>query len=180
MALIVTLISYVFMVFLTLWLFDIYFTYKATKKLGKKVEINPIIKWVIGIRGSHLWAYKTFEIVAFSLLTYYIAFQAGEYMLSILNGVIIFYALIVSQGLLVYSKIYSSAKPAVFLMLLLVLYTLFFINLNYQLFFSSTKLSDALNQCNSEYATVYNECKGEEPPKDFSHDFDLNLMLPGA
>ena len=178
---ILPLIVYVFVVFLVLWTADFYLTFKCVKKLGKEIELNPIIKLLFRVRGSRLFVYKLFEIVIFSGLTYYVSLQSGPYMLSILYGLIFVYSLIVAQGLHVFNQAYSNIKPALVLFVFLVLYLIFCINLNFSLFYNTMQLSTALGKCNSEYVAVYSECKGTAPPMQFDlNKYNLDLVIPGV
>jgi len=106
--------------------------------------------------------------------------QSGPFMLYILYSLIIVYSLIVAQGLNIFNQVYSSVKPALFLIVFLVLYSIFFINLNYSLFYNTTELSSALNKCNSEYVSVYSECKGTLPTSQFdANKYGLEIVIPG-
>lgn len=180
------LILYVIAIFLTLWIADLYFTVKSVSKLGEKIEVNPIIRSMLKLKGKHIWAYKVVEIGIFGICAYVLyfrwieSFKEAQSILFVLFGLIFIYALLVAQGLNVYSQIYRRNKAGAILLLLFVFYTLFFVNLNYNLFSNNVSLSNELSSCNKEYVNVYSECKGIAPPKDFTKKFDLNLLLPGV
>ena len=167
--------------FVLLWLADAFLTLKSTQKVGSLIEINPLVKAVLSFRGRFFLFFKAVELVVFGALAYYVAFTDSVYLLFLLYLLILFYGVLVAQGLNVYSKIFQSNKPMVALFVIMVLFVLFFINLNYSIFYNSVKIAEETNRCNNEYAALYGECKGGVPPKSFSvSPFDLNIVIPGG
>lgn len=180
MIFIVPLIAYVIAVFLTLWVADIYFTTKVTARLGSAVEINPLIKFILQKKGKYLAIFKIVEITLFGAGAYLVVVQEGQLLLYALFMLIILYAILVAQGISIYSQIYKKSMPGVILFVLFVAYTLFFIDLTYAMFSNNAALSRGITNCNNEYVKVYSACKGAAPQKQFDANFDLNLFVPGG
>jgi len=167
--------------FLVLWLADAFLTLKSAKKVGSIIEINPIVKAVLSFRGKFFVIFKAVELIAFGALIFYVAFTDSVYLLYLLYILILFYGVLVAQGLNVYSKLFQSNRPMVTLFIIVILFVLFFINLNYSIFYNSVKIAEETNRCNNEYAVLYGECKGGVPQKSFHIDpFDLNIVIPGG
>ena len=100
------LIILTFAVFLVLWIADLFFTSKVTKLLGEKVEVNPLLRFVIGIRGRFLHLFKVAEILIFTYLLWQVSLLNEEMAFSILLGIILLYSFVVLAGM----KIYIDAK----------------------------------------------------------------------
>lgn len=178
---VLSLVVFVAVFFAVLWLADAFLTLKSAKKIGAIIEINPVLKVILSFRGKFFIIFKLVELLVFGALIFYIAFTDSVYLLYLLYFLILVYGILVAQGLNVYSKIFQSNKPTVVLFVIAVLFVLFFVNLNYSIFYNSVKIAEETNKCNNEYAKLYGECKGEAPQKSFRVDpFDLNITIPGG
>jgi len=152
------LIFLIFALFLVLWVSDLFFTISCIKKVGKNVEINPFIRLVMSTRSRFIWLFKFLEILVFSYLIWYVSNLNEELGFSLLLGVISVYSLVVLMGLKVFIDLTGKSTPVVLLFFVICVSLLLFIQLNHLEYRNKTTVSNALSECNSNYANCYTSC----------------------
>mgnify|MGYP001573989451 CR=1 FL=1 len=154
------LILITFGVFVLFWLGDLYLTLKTIKHLGKHLEINPIIRFVLRGRGRLIYLLKPLELAAFLYLLWFLTKFEGALSFNILLIFIFVYAMLVVNNAHVYYKITkkeSKAFKVIFVGLTIML--LFFVYLNYQLYLGLNISYDALAESNARYNKLFWQCE---------------------
>jgi hypothetical protein len=153
-------------IFLILWGGDIYFTYYGVKRYGSSVELNPILKSIIGVRRQFLGIFKVIEFCIFTYLVWQLMRLNEEHVFNILLGLILLYSVVVSAGIKVYidSEQGSSAVVAfVFLLSLCLLTSIYFIHMEYE---NRVVLASALMDCiSTKPDTILNSTVENAIPK---------------
>ena len=156
---IIPLITLTFAVFLILWISDLYFTTRSIKKIGKGVEMNPLLRGIIGIRAKFIWPFKILEVSIFSYILWRISTLNEEITFSVLLGLILVYSLVVVAGLKVFIDATRRSTPVLMLFMGILLSLLLFIHLNHVEYQNKIAVSNALSECSSRYANLYVACK---------------------
>jgi len=178
----IQLILIVFGVFLLFWLGDLYLTIKTTKRLGNKIEINPIIRFILRGRGKFVYLFKAIELVIFLYLIWFLASFEGVIPFYILLFFIFFYSLLVVNNAHIYFKVTKQESIAFKIIFIgLVIAMLLFIYLNYLLYLDLNTSYNALKESNNQYTNLYIQCQNNSPsapmPKNIS-DITSGLNLP--
>ena len=180
-----TLILLTFLVFVVLWVSDLYLTLKVVKKVGVKAEANPLLRKVLSFRGRFSWAFKGIELLLFLYLIYYLS-TFGTLPFYILLGYIFFYAILVANNSRVYFQVTKKSSPAFrYTFLIISLLLIMFIYLNFLFYSGLTLTFDELRTCQSEYKNVYRECYEEDISpqtsqelKDILETIDIKIPMP--
>jgi len=175
-----TLIALTFIAFLCLWLADLFFTSRVTKILGKGVEVNPMLSFIIGIRGRFLPLFKIVEISIFSFLLWQVVLLNEKMAFSILLAIIFVYSLAVLAGLKIYIDTIQNSAPVVMLFLLMMILIMVFIYLSYIEYQNKVSIYNALSECSSRYSELYYEYSSKTSnSSNFSSslEFDFNLTI---
>ncbi len=139
-------------VFLLFWFGDLYLTIKTVKHLGRKVEINPIIKFVLRGRGKLIYLFKSIELILFLYLIWFLNNFSGVIPFYILLVFIFLYAMLVVNNAHVYYKVTRKESGIFkFIFVGLVMAILFFIYLNYLLYLDLGVTYQALSESNNKY-----------------------------
>ncbi len=152
------LISLMFSIFIVLWISDLYFTVKSTEKTGNEIEVNPIMGTLLRLRGRFLWFFKLAELIVFSFLIWILSSANAETAFNIFLGLIFLYSILVAQGINIYIKAVGNAFPVALVFFAVCVIAILFIKINYDTFLNSILMSNALQTCNSEYASIYGNC----------------------
>ena len=150
------LILITFGVFVIFWLGDLYLTLKTVKHLGKDIEINPIIKFILKGRGRLIYLFKPLELIAFLYLIGFLNRFEAVIPFYILLVFIFFYAMLVVNNAHVFYKATqkeSIAFKVIFIGLTIAM--LFFIYLNYLLYLDLGISYDALAKSNDRYNELF-------------------------
>src|SRR3989344_1182615 len=169
-------------VFFLFWFGDFYITLKTIKINGSNIEINPILRRIFNYRRKFVYLFKIIEILIFSYLVYYITGLGGKISFNILLIFIFIYSLLVVNNAHVYSKITNQESFAFKLIfLILTLFIILFIYLNYLLYSDLNVTYNAISECNSKYISLYNTCNVSkiELPKVENILKELNLSVRG-
>lgn len=175
-----TLITLTFVVFLILWTSDLYFTTRSVREIGRDIEINPIIRFILRTRGRFIWPFKIAEIIIFSYLIWRLSFLNEEVTFSILMGGILFYSLVIVAGVKVFIEATKRSIPVVLIFLGICLSLFLFISLTYTEYQNKALISNALSDCNSKYALLYVQCTKNVTPIEASPTFKkygVNLTI---
>lgn len=154
------LILITFGVFVIFWLGDLIITVKTVKHLGDKVEINPIMRFILKSRGKFIYVFKIIELGVFFYLIWFLVTFEEALPFYILLLFILFYSLLVVNNAHIFYK--ATGKESLsfkFIYLGLVLAILFFIYLNYLLYLDLGTSYKALSSSNEKYSTLYWECR---------------------
>ena len=157
------------MVFVLFWLGDLYLTLKTIKHLGKHLEINPIIRFVLKSRGRLIYLLKPLELAVFLYLLWFLTKFEGALPFNILLVFIFVYAVLVVNNAHVYYQITkkeSKMFKAIFVGLTVMI--LFFVYLNYQLYLDFNISYDALAESNDRYNELFWQC----------NDKNVSITLP--
>lgn len=181
----IQLILIVFGVFLLFWLGDLYLTIKTTKHLGNKVEINPIIKFILRGRGRFIYLFKAIELGIFLYLIWFLTSFEGVIPFYILLFFIFFYSMLVVNNAHVYYKVTKKESIAFKIIFIgLVIAMLLFIYLNYLLYMDLNTSYNALAESNNHYNDLYRQCQQNNAsisapaPKDITEIIpELNLPI---
>lgn len=154
------LILITFGVFLLFWLGDLYLTLKIVKRLGRDVEMNPIMRWVLSGRGRLIYIFKPLELLAFLYLIWVLNKFEGLVSFNILLMFILVYALLVVNNAHVFYKVTNKESTAFKIVFVgLTVATLLFIYLNYLLYADLGVSYNALTQSNDKYTQLYWQCQ---------------------
>lgn len=179
------LILLTFGVFFLFWFGDLYLTIKTTKHLGKKVELNPLIRLILGGRGRLIYLFKIIELSIFLYLMIFLTKFEGIIPFYILLFFILFYSVLVINNAHVYYKVTKKESIAFKLIFLgAIVSMLFFVYLNYLLYMDLNTSYNALSQSNQEYNNLYAQCQRNNAsisapvPKDITEIIpELNLPI---
>lgn len=179
------LILITFGVFVLFWLGDLYLTLKTVKYLGKDIELNPVIKFVLRGRGRFVYLLKPIELGAFLYLLWFLTKFEGAIPFHILLLFIFTYSLLVVNNAHVYylvTKKESVAFKGIFIGTIIAL--LFFIYLNYSLYLDLKTSYGALSEANNKYTDLVAQCAINTTSNEKSAgqiiNVDLNLTIPGG
>lgn len=180
------LILITFGVFIVFWLGDLYLTLKTVKRLGKEIELNPIIKFILRGRGRLIYAIKPIELCAFLYLLWFLTTFEGAIPFYILVLFIFLYSLIVVNNAHVYyivTKKESFAFKLVFIGATIAL--LLFLYLNFVLYSDLTVSYNALAKSNDKYSQLLSQCTIKDTPlekstKENTVATNLNLTVPNG
>ncbi len=178
---ILPLIALTFAVFLILWIADLYFTTRSVKVIGKGIEINPLLRLVMGIRWRFIWPFKIVEISIVSYLLWQIFLLNEEITFSILMGLLLIYSLVVSAGAKVFIDATQRSMPVVMVFIGILLSLLLFIDLNHAEYQNKSAVFNALSECSSKYANLYVLCTTNTTVKESASEFqryNLSLTIP--
>ena len=159
---ILNLIILTFALFITLWMADLFFTTRSVSKLGVGVELNPVLRFIMSVRGKYIWPFKALEIILFSYVIWKTASFDEEVSFSVLLGVIFVYCFVVAMGLKVYIDLTGKSAPVAFLFFCLSILLLLFIYSNHLEYQNKIALYNALSGCGSAYNDLYFECVGNK------------------
>ncbi|MBI2106557.1 hypothetical protein HYT57_01100 [Candidatus Woesearchaeota archaeon] len=168
-----------FGVFVLFWLGDLYLTLKTVKHLGRHIEINPIIKFVLKGRRKLIYLFKPIELIAFLYLIWFLNKFEGVIPFYILLMFILFYALLVVNNAHVFYKVTrkeSGAFKVVFIGLTIAM--LFFIYLNYLLYLDLGISYNALSRSNDRYNELFWQCKERNNSINAPEPQDLKTAFP--
>lgn len=165
------LILITFIVFAIFWLGDLLITLKTVKRIGKSVEVNPLVKLFFVFRGRFIYLFKLVEIGAFLYLIWFISNFDGVLPFHMLLGFILLYSLLVVNNAHVYYKV-TGQESLIFKAVYVgtVLAMLAFIYLNFLLFQDLNTAYKALGDANVKYNTLYWQLQ--------SHNKSINASLP--
>ncbi len=174
-----------FGVFVLFWAGDLYLTLKTVKHLGRHIEINPIIKFVLRGRGKFIYLFKPIELIAFLYLIWFLNRFEGVIPFYILLVFILFYALLVVNNAHVFYKVTKKESRAFKIIFVgLTIAMLFFIYLNYLLYLDLGVSYGALYESNEKYNELFWQCEEKNisittpEPQDFKIKFpELNLPI---
>ena len=179
-----TLIALTFSVFFVLWIGDLILTLKVTKKVGVGVEVNPLMKKILSLRGRFIWVFKFTELGLFLYLIYYIQTFNGQTAFHILLGYILFYSFLVANNSRVYFQVTKQASGVfrgIFMILSVLL--VMFIYVNYLMYSGLTMTYSTLGECQTDYKNMYWECYQKnvtpETPKEIEDILGtLDIKIP--
>jgi hypothetical protein len=160
---------------------DLYFTIQTINRLGKAVEMNPLVRYVVGIRTRFIWPFKFLEITLFSYLIWRISNLNEELSFSTLLGVIFVYSLVVLMGLKVFIDLTGKSLPVIVLFFALSLLLILFIQLNHVEYRNKVAVSNALSECGSNYSDCLAFCKSSTNSTIENREpieYNLNLTIP--
>ena len=151
-----------FGVFIVLWSADLALTIKTVNHMGPKVEINPIIKFILKTRRKAIYIIKPLELIIFGYLILFLNVFKGVMGFYILLVFILFYGLLVLNNSWVYATVAKKDSAIIRITYFaILLFVLLFIFLNYSLYNDLTVSYDTLSETNSKYneiAIEYNSC----------------------
>ena len=166
--------------FLLLWAADLFFTLKSTEKKGHGLEANPLMRMLLKERRTHLYIFKTLEIICFFALIYLISFQNADYAVIILLITTGIYSLVVSNGMAFYLEITKNPAVASRLLFLVCLAVLLFAYLAYDTFANGESLFASCSKCCEDYAALKASCNAPQPViQSHSANSDINIAVPG-
>lgn len=179
------LVLITFFVFLLFWAGDLYLTIKTVKQLGRNIEINPVMRFLLNGRGKFIYFFKIAEIGIFLYLIWTVTKFDGVISFNILLIFILVYSLLVVNNAHVFFRVTgkeSGAFKIIFVGLTICL--LLFIYLNYVLYSDISLSYSALAKSNDKYTNLYWQCKNGNAsitapePKELNSEFpELNLPI---
>ena len=147
-----------YIVFLVLWIADIYFTYKGVSKLGNSVEVNPLLRGIMNFRRRFLGIFKIAEISLFSYLIWQLSILDDNMVFNLLLVVILVYSLVVAAGIKVYIDAVGNSMPVVIFLFLICVIMVLFMFVAREEHISKSAVVDSLIDCNDAYANIYYGC----------------------
>lgn len=176
--LIIPLVVFTYGVFVVLWLADLYMTHSCIKEIGSKIELNPVLRILMRANRKIFYPFKVFEICAFTFGVVNVTLEGGDAIFYVLAVLIFIYSIVVAQGFSVYNQIKDSIKPALAVFMAIMILLLLCLNMYYNEFLRSVKISNALSTCTSDLAyaeslCIYNATK--ERPDYPNLDLDIPL-----
>lgn len=173
------LILITFGVFVLFWLGDLYLTLKTVKHLGRHLEINPIIRFILRGRGKLIYLFKPLELAAFLYLIWFLTKFEGVIPFNILLIFIFVYAIIVVNNAHVFYKVTKKESIAFKVIFIgLTIMVLFFIYLNYLLYLDLGVSYDALAKSNDKYNELFWQCKEGNISNTLLEPQDLKTTFP--
>lgn len=173
------LILLIFAVFFIFWLGDFYLTKKTTKYLGNKIELNPVIRYVLRGRGRLIYLFKAIELGVFLYLMIFLTNFEGIIPFYILLFFIFFYSVLVLNNAHVFYKVTKKESIAFKVIFgLMVIAMLLFIYLNYLLYMDLNTSYKALSKSNQYYNNLYSQCQNTNGSISTPAPRNINEIIP--
>jgi len=154
------LILLTFGVFTLLWIGDFYLTLKTIKKMGYKIELNPIMRTVLRFRGKYVWLFKTIEFGIFLYLIFFLTNFDSNISFYALLGYIFFYSVLVINNNHIYYKVTGKKSFAIDCIFIgLSISIILFIYLNYLFYSDLVKTYGIIFSYQTSYNNLYQTCK---------------------
>ena len=133
--------------FIILWVFDIIFTKRCVDKLGPEIELNPIIRGLLGIRARYMLLLKSLELLVYGLVYFFVQRYDEVLALKLLMLAMIAYSTIILAGMRIYLLTTNSKTIILVLFALIITLALSFAYIAFLEQDSKATILNALKEC---------------------------------